>query len=286
MASKAAKIWKRTWVGLLLVGALALLLKLAFDSTDGLVVWGAGLLISLGAVYEVGRMQKLATPGLAWILFAALGCSALPGLSMFAGFSLPELGDLASPAGVPISYGLALAVSTALGLLFARLRLGFLLFCAVWCLVPLPALWRIWHDFHAQGLTALLLLSKIGDVLGYYFGSAIGKSHPFPKLSPGKTTAGCVASLVGGTIAGAACVWWGLLPGGRGVAALLAGLAAGAVVNLAAQAGDLLESKVKRAAGVKDSGTWFGPSGGVLDLVDSLLLSVPAALVFWPLLFS
>jgi phosphatidate cytidylyltransferase len=58
------------------------------------------------------------------------------------------------------------------------------------------------------------------------------------------------------------------------------------VVNLASQAGDLLESKVKRTAGVKDSGALFGPSGGFLDLTDSLLLSVPVALIVWPLLFT
>lgn len=286
MPSKAAKIWKRTWVGLLLVGALALLLKLAFSSSDGLVVWGAGLLISLGAVHEVGRMEKLASPKVRWVLLLALGCSALPGLMQHSELSLPYMHSLTSRFGVLHSYALGLSASALLGLLLTRSSLGFVLFCAVWCLVPLPALWRIWYEFGPKGLTALLLLSKIGDVLGYYFGSAIGKSHPFPKLSPGKTTAGCVASLVGGTLAGAGCVYWGLLPGGSGATALFAGLAAGAVVNLASQAGDLLESKVKRAAGIKDSGTWFGPSGGVLDLVDSLLLSVPAALIFWPLLFS
>ena len=64
------------------------------------------------------------------------------------------------------------------------------------------------------------------------------------------------------------------------------GLAAGLAINLAAQAGDLYESGVKRRAGVKDSGRLFGPSGGVLDVVDSLLFTVPAALVTWPLLFA
>ena len=65
---------------------------------------------------------------------------------------------------------------------------------------------------------------------------------------------------------------------------LASGRLAGALVNLAAQAGDLIESGAKRAAKVKDSGTWFGPAGGVLDLVDSLLIAVPAsaALVLIP----
>ena len=76
----------------------------------------------------------------------------------------------------------------------------------------------------------------------------------------------------------------GVLDGARfGVAS---GLALGLVVNLTAQAGDLLESRFKRRAQVKDSGTTFGPSGGMLDLVDSLLLSAPLVALLWPLLFE
>jgi phosphatidate cytidylyltransferase len=56
-------------------------------------------------------------------------------------------------------------------------------------------------------------------------------------------------------------------------------------LNVAAQAGDLLESALKRRCGVKDSATTFGPSGGVLDLVDSLTCVAPLALVAGPLLF-
>ena len=76
----------------------------------------------------------------------------------------------------------------------------------------------------------------------------------------------------------------GWLP--AGALGLASGALAGAVLNIAAQAGDLLESAAKRAGSVKDSGTWFGPSGGVLDLVDSLLLGVPVAVLVWPLLLA
>lgn len=55
---------------------------------------------------------------------------------------------------------------------------------------------------------------------------------------------------------------------------------------MAAQAGDLFESFVKRRVGVKDSSTWFGPSGGLLDQLDSLLFSIPMALVTWPFLME
>lgn len=155
---------------------------------------------------------------------------------------------------------------------------------AAWLLPPLPALWGIWHTLGTGGLVALLALSKVGDTAGYYVGSAIGKSHPFPAISPGKTTAGCVASLLAATALGGVLVATGVLPEGRfGVPG---GLVVGALINLAAQAGDLFESFVKRRVGVKDSSTWFGPSGGLLDQLDSLLFSIPMALVTWPFLME
>ncbi|MBL8860792.1 MAG: phosphatidate cytidylyltransferase [Planctomycetes bacterium] len=154
---------------------------------------------------------------------------------------------------------------------------------AAWLLPPLPALWGLWHAYGTGGLVALLALSKIGDTAGYYVGGAIGRSHPFPAISPGKTTAGCVASLVAATALGGILSATGVLPEGR--FGLAGGLAAGALLNVAAQAGDLFESAVKRRAGVKDSSTWFGPSGGLLDQLDSLLFSIPAALATWPFLF-
>lgn len=165
---------------------------------------------------------------------------------------------------------------------FARLSVAGLL--SAWIVPALPLLWTIWERWGTRGLVALLVLSKIGDTCGYYVGSAIGKSHPFPRISPGKTTAGCVGSFVGATAMGG--VLWAshVVPDGRlGLAGAL--LAAG-IVNLAAQAGDLLESLVKRKAGVKDSSGIFGPSGGLLDQIDSLLISVPVACVVWPMLLS
>jgi phosphatidate cytidylyltransferase len=165
----------------------------------------------------------------------------------------------------------------------ARAELGGVLLLAVWLLPPLLCLGWIWRAWGTGGLVALLLLSKIGDTAGYYFGSWLGRTHPFPRISPGKTTAGCVASLVTATVAGGVAVATGLLPEGRW--ALAGGLAAGAALNVAAQAGDLFESWLKRRAEVKDSSTWFGPSGGLLDQLDSLLFSVPVAVTLFPILF-
>ena len=132
----------------------------------------------------------------------------------------------------------------------------------------------------AGGLIVFLVLTKIGDIFGYFVGRAIGVRHPFTTISPNKTVAGCVASLLAGIAAGLLFGLGGLLPGWFG------GALVGLVLNLASQGGDLAESWVKRTAGVKDSGTAFGPSGGVLDVVDSLLTSAPVAVLLWTLWYS
>jgi phosphatidate cytidylyltransferase len=154
---------------------------------------------------------------------------------------------------------------------------------AMWIVPPLLLVWAIWSQWGTRGLVALLVLSKFGDTCGYYVGSTLGKTHPFPKISPGKTVAGCVGSFVGVT-AMSGILWLAhVVPDGR--FGLWGALAAGATLNIAAQSGDLLKSWTKRRAGVKDSSTIFGPSGGLLDQVDSLLLTVPMSLLTWPLLF-
>ncbi|HTF87295.1 MAG TPA: phosphatidate cytidylyltransferase [Planctomycetota bacterium] len=162
-----------------------------------------------------------------------------------------------------------------------RLDLAISVGLAVWIGVPLPALAQIDRLWGVSGVVSLILLSKIGDVAGYYVGNAIGRSHPFPSLSPGKTTAGCVSSFIAGVAMGAGLAWMDMLP-----ATILNGALVGAFINIASQAGDLFESWVKRRTRVKDSSSWLGPSGGVLDVVDSLLFSVPTALVVWPLFLS
>lgn len=291
MASKLAKVAQRTVVGGSLVVVLGLIFDAAWESSTGFIVWISAVVLTLGSVFELSRMQRLVPAGLRVAIWLAALLALLPGVLHYFGEDL-SLGrrlldtDFLSGRGVAQSYLLGCLGLVLPAMLFFRRQVkpGMTLVLSLWPFAALPAITLVWSDFGPKGLLALVLLSKIGDIFGYYVGNAIGKSHPFKNISPGKTTAGCVASLVAGTLVGGACVWFGLLPGGE--EALVNGLLAGALINVASQAGDLLESKLKRLAAVKDSGPWFGPSGGFLDLVDSLLLSVPVALLTWPWLLT
>lgn len=115
---------------------------------------------------------------------------------------------------------------------------------------------------------ALILMLWMNDTMAYLVGSFIGRT-PFSKISPKKTwegTAGGAAL----TIIGAG-IWGYYSPYYDMIDWMFLALCA----SVAGTAGDLLESKLKRMANVKDSGTLMPGHGGALDRFDSLLIAVP-----------
>ena len=115
-----------------------------------------------------------------------------------------------------------------------------------------------------------LVVSWIGDTGAYYVGKNFGKRKLAPRVSPGKTWEGAMASVAVSALAGALALPR-LIPGvGIGKALLLA-----VAANVAGQVGDLAESAIKRGAGVKDSGTLLPGHGGLLDRVDSSMFALP-----------
>jgi phosphatidate cytidylyltransferase len=111
------------------------------------------------------------------------------------------------------------------------------------------------------------------DTGAYLVGRRWGRARFLVHISPSKTYAGLAGGLV------AATVVVGLLLVGLGQAPLQA-LILGPLMGLAAQAGDLAESMIKRAAGAKDSGTLIPGHGGVLDRVDSFLFAAPVVTLY------
>ena len=120
---------------------------------------------------------------------------------------------------------------------------------------------------------ALILMIWMNDTMAYLVGSFIGKT-PFSKISPKKTWEGTAGGAIL-TIAGAAI--WGHY---SGYYRMIDWIALALCAAIAGTAGDLLESKLKRLADVKDSGTMMPGHGGALDRFDSLLVATPFAFAY------
>jgi phosphatidate cytidylyltransferase len=146
---------------------------------------------------------------------------------------------------------------------------------------PAGAIWTIYT----------LLAVWAGDIFAYFVGKSLGRHRMSPEISPKKTWEGAVASIVASVIVGT--LWMQHAPAissallrmgwidrrdgmfGLEQPQLWPIILLSAVVNIAAQLGDLVESLIKRGAGVKDSGTILPGHGGMLDRIDAMLFAVP-----------
>lgn len=151
------------------------------------------------------------------------------------------------------------ALHTVFPVLFIGLSLGFLI-----GLRSMPG------DDGGDLLMLLFVCVISADTFAYYVGRAFGRRPMAQVLSPRKTWAGAAGGVAASVLAGAlAHVWfYRRLPWSHS-------LVLGAILGLAAIAGDLAESMVKRATGVKDSSRLLPGHGGVLDRTDSLIFSAP-----------
>ncbi len=133
-------------------------------------------------------------------------------------------------------------------------------------------------------LLFLLVVVWAGDITALYVGRSIGRHKMAALLSPKKTWEGAAGSLVGSILAGMGIIGLGAWMNLHGNSTLLYPqpwwywAILSVPLNFSAQIGDLLESAIKRGAGVKDSGTLLPGHGGFLDRIDALLLALP---VLW-----
>ncbi len=191
-------------------------------------------------------------------------------------YTAPALGGLAFLLLTICAFRLPLP-----GVLPATSASVFALLYAGWSMTTVPL---ISAQGNGPSLLVLLFVSVwAGDIAALYVGRNFGR-HKLSQLSPNKTWEGTVASLGGTLLSVALLLLLATELNGRGIDTLSypgpvwRTLLLSVLLNAAAQLGDLLESALKRGAGVKDSGTLLPGHGGVLDRVDALLLAAP---VLW-----
>jgi phosphatidate cytidylyltransferase len=152
----------------------------------------------------------------------------------------------------------------------ATVSLGVTLLGIAWIGIPLAhaVFLRDLPDHGAALLIDVLVGTFVADTAAYATGRMFGSHKIAPNLSPNKTIEG----LIGGFVIGTMGFWFaGLYQDWlSGVDALIIGAAVAAVAPI----GDLFESLLKRDLGTKDTGTLFGPHGGLLDRLDAVFFTV------------
>lgn len=178
-------------------------------------------------------------------------------------------------AGLPVGLVL-MVVGAAVAGLFARLR-GLSSVDAAYGVLYIgwPAVLMIWlrDGTGAVGfywVTLTFVVTWAADIAAFLVGSAVGGPKLWPRFSPNKTWSGFIAGLVAATVAGALMA---ALPE-SGAPGMIWSAALGLAGGVAAMAGDLWESALKRRFGVKDAGDLIPGHGGLLDRVDGLMFAI------------
>ncbi len=165
----------------------------------------------------------------------------------------------------------------------ASISQGF--FAIVYVTVPLGLALKVLYlnqdvssDHGRLWILYLVVVTKITDVGAYFGGKIMGKRKLAPRVSPGKTVAGSVIGLISAIVFSFLFYLLGQFFGGISLS-LIDSLWLGALLGSLGQVGDLAESLFKRDAAVKDSNRLPG-FGGILDIIDSLILTAPTVYLF------
>ncbi|MBN1337460.1 MAG: phosphatidate cytidylyltransferase [Deltaproteobacteria bacterium] len=259
-------MWIRIAAG---VGGLAVVLPallfggvLAVD----LLCWA---LLVLGCL-EYGRLAFPAAEA------AARWTVLLGGIAVFAATVYPSGGILGS--GLLLTLGVAAAfvvvMATRRDLAGALDRMGRIVLGLVYpglFLAWVPLLRRLEPDTLGRDVVLLLLACIwLCDTGAYFVGRSLGRHRLAPRLSPKKTWEGAVGGLAASVATAVAFSRILALPWNDAWAVGIGGALCGAAI-----VGDLAESLLKRAVGVKDSGVFLPGHGGVLDRLDSVLFGAP-----------
>lgn len=169
-----------------------------------------------------------------------------------------------------------------------NIRIAYTVFCMVYIGLLITFMVMLRLSYGLLPLISFILVVKMGDVGAYAIGRLFGRNKMAPGLSPGKTVEGGLGALVFSCFFSWLFFAW-IAPVFMGKTCFTtfnwSWVLYGITLGVLGMTGDLAESLLKRDAGTKDADTIMPGFGGVLDLLDSLLLAAPVGYAFWALQF-
>jgi len=287
------QLLKRILTAVLLIPVVLLLVLRAPVPVLALIA----ALVALLAIQELLKISEAyKTSPLHWPTYIFVGLFFLF-LAMNPGRDTPLLSTSAFAGSAAFVAAIAPFVFLVIGMRRADLSTGFpaamtSAFAFAYIALPLGCLVQLREQ--ASGaflLLYLLLLVWAGDIFAYFVGRSLGRHLMSPRISPRKTWEGALASMLASVGVGillynyalpisTALLNARLIERKDGMFALEKAplwpiVLLSAAINIAAQLGDLVESLIKRGAGVKDSGRLLPGHGGMLDRIDALLFAAP-----------
>jgi phosphatidate cytidylyltransferase len=280
-----------------------LLSVLVLDATwnfgiPGLWLVPLGWLLALAATSEMlDLLGDLPERPVAWSVLAGVSLLYLAGCApalrlLLSGEDLGAAGDLlawplfALAAGVMLVFVAEMLRYERPGRAVLKVAVGVFVLVYPGLMLAMIARLRFVHG-NAWGMVALIslvLIAKMSDTGAYTFGKLFGRHKMSPLLSPGKTVEGAIGGLLVGAVTAWAFFQWiaPAITGEPSSAAPWWGCwVYGVVIASVGIVGDLSESLLKRDLRKKDSSSWLPGLGGVLDVLDSVLMAAPAALLCW-----
>ncbi|MDR0488989.1 MAG: phosphatidate cytidylyltransferase [Propionibacteriaceae bacterium] len=238
--------------------------------------WALVLVVTVavcGAQIEMGKIFE--TRGVKILSIPLLTGSALFTLAVYASALYPiiPVEVLLWIAGLTVVVVLVVRLSGPIDGYLADVAHSLFLFCYP-CLLAAGMVLMLAEDQGVAFVASFLLIITAADTGGYVMGLAIGKHPIAPRISPKKSWEGLVGSLILASAAGLIMTifligssWW-------------KGIIVGIVLAIVGFLGDLVESVIKRDLGIKDMGTLIPGHGGIMDRVDSYILTaLPAWLI-------
>jgi phosphatidate cytidylyltransferase len=243
----------------------------AFIIYEGGWIFCAGIaLLGVVAVHELSTMLERARP----VRLAAM--AGVVGLVVAGTAGTERTVLMALAATIPLTFALAVAMPQRERITASISTTQFMI---LWLGLGVSHAALLRGLPHGGALVLTVLLGTfLGDTFAYLGGRVFGRRKLAPRISPNKTIEGLA-------IGAAFCVlivwYWAKTYSSDGWISGTDGLFLGLAVAIAAPTGDLFESLIKRDMGTKDTGTLFGPHGGVLDRVDAALFALVAAYYVW-----